>query len=95
MQCSRLCNDTFILAYCIRENEDTITKEIEKAIERANIKCNYKLNLEKYLLKAQGFLPYTITGEEPMTKTFMSAIEKVCNTKPSISYFQSIEILTT
>ena len=35
-------------------------------------------------------LPYTITGEEPMTKTFMSAIEKVCNTKPSISYFQSI-----
>ncbi|HAS92417.1 MAG TPA: hypothetical protein DCS12_09400 [Clostridiales bacterium] len=25
-----------------------------------------------------------------MTKTFMSAIEKVCNTKPSISYFQSI-----
>jgi succinyl-diaminopimelate desuccinylase len=73
------------------ENEDTITKEIEKAIDRANIKCNYKIKFREVPSEgSRGFLPYTITGEEPMTKTFMSAIEKVCNTKPSISYFQSI-----
>ena len=35
-------------------------------------------------------MPYTITGKDPITKAFLGTIKKVCNTNPSISYFQSI-----
>lgn len=75
----------------VGENEDTITKEIEKAIARANIKCNYKINFREAPSEdSKGFLPYTITGEEPIAKKFIETIEDVCGAKPSVSYFQSI-----
>ena len=75
----------------VGENEESIIREIKKAIERANIKCSYKINFREAPSEdSKGFLPYTITGDDPMTKAFLGAIEKVCNTKPSISYFQSI-----
>ncbi len=73
------------------ENEKTITDEIENAIKRANIKCKYKINFRETPSEgSKGFMPYTITGEEPMVKDFIETIEEVCKTKPSISYFQSI-----
>lgn len=75
----------------VGENEKTITDEIEKAIKRANIKCKYKINFREAPSEgSKGFMPYTITGEEPMAKDFIETIEEVCGTKPSISYFQSI-----
>ncbi|MDD4437436.1 MAG: M20/M25/M40 family metallo-hydrolase, partial [Tissierellia bacterium] len=75
----------------VGENEETITKEVIKAIERANIECSYKINFREAPSEgSRGFLPYTITGEDYMTKAFLGAIKKVCNTNPSISYFQSI-----
>ncbi len=75
----------------VGENEGTITREIEKAIKRANIQCNYKINFrEAPSDRSKGFMPYTITGEEPFAKEFLETVENVCETQPSISYFQSI-----
>jgi succinyl-diaminopimelate desuccinylase len=75
----------------VGENEKTITNEIEKAIERADIKCKYKIKFRDSPSEgSKGFMPYKITGEEPMTKAFLEAVENVCQTKPNISYFQSI-----
>lgn len=73
------------------ESEETITNEIRKAIERAQIKSSYQINFREAPSEgSRGFLPYTITGEEPITKIFLDAVEEVCETKPTISYFQSI-----
>lgn len=75
----------------VGESEKTITDEIEKAIKRANIDCEYKINFREAPSEgSKGFMPYTITGEEPLSKDFIETIEEVCETKPSISYFQSI-----
>lgn len=75
----------------VGENEGTITREIEKAIKRANIQCNYKINFREAPSDgSKGFMPYTITGEEPFAKEFLETVENVCETQPSISYFQSI-----
>lgn len=75
----------------VGENEKTITQEIEKAIKRANIECKYKINFREAPSEgSRGFMPYTITGEEPMAKEFIDTINEVCKIKPSISYFQSI-----
>ncbi len=75
----------------VGENETTITHEIEKAIKRANIQCKYKINFRKAPSEgSKGFMPYTITGQEPMAKEFIETINEVCGIKPSISYFQSI-----
>ncbi|WP_313345808.1 M20/M25/M40 family metallo-hydrolase [Sedimentibacter sp.] len=75
----------------VGENETTITKEIEKAIKRAEIKCDYKINFREAPSEgSKGFLPYSITGEEPLAKEFIDTVKEVCNTTPSFSYFQSI-----
>jgi succinyl-diaminopimelate desuccinylase len=75
----------------VGENEGTITREIEKAIKRANIQCDYKINFREAPSDgSKGFMPYTITGEEPFAKEFLETVENVCETQPSISYFQSI-----
>lgn len=75
----------------VGENEKTIIKEIEKAIKRSNIECEYKINFREAPSDgSKGFLPYTITGEEPLAKEFIKTVENLCETKPSISYFQSI-----
>lgn len=75
----------------VGENEETITNEIEKAIERADIKCEYKINFREAPSEgSRGFMPYTITGEDPLTKEFIETVKDVCGTKPSISYFSSI-----
>ena len=75
----------------VGESEKTITQEIEKAIKRANVECRYKINFREAPSEgSKGFMPYTITGEEPMAKNFIETVEDVCEIKPSISYFQSI-----
>lgn len=75
----------------VGESEKTITDEIEKALKRANIKCRYNIKFREAPSEgSKGFMPYTITGEEPLTKDFMESIRDVCNSEPSISYFQSI-----
>lgn len=75
----------------VGENEETITREIEKAVNRANIKCSYKINFRVAPSEgSKGFLPYTIDREEHFAKEFIETVEDVCETKPSFSYFQSI-----
>jgi len=75
----------------VGENEETITKEIEKAIERAQIKCKYKVNFRETPSEgSKGFMPYTVKKENPMAKKFIDTVADVCKTEPSISYFQSI-----
>ncbi len=75
----------------VGEDEATITAEIEKAIERADIDCTYKINFREAPSEgSKGFLPYTITGEEPLSKTFLETVSSVCEKAPSRSYFQSI-----
>jgi len=73
------------------ESEETITKQIEKAIKRAKIECKYKINFREAPSEhSKGFIPYTITGEESMARDFMETIVDVCGIKPSVSYCQSI-----
>lgn len=75
----------------VGENEETITREIEKAIKRANIKSKYKIKFREAPSEgSKGFMPYTITGKEPIAKDFIETVENICEAKPSISYFQSI-----
>jgi len=73
------------------ENEETITGEIEKAIRRANIKCKHKINFRESPSEgSKGFMPYTVSEEDPIVKEFLETVEEVCKAKPVISYFQSI-----
>jgi len=75
----------------VGENEETITAEIEKAIERAGVTCEYKISFREAPSEgSKGFMPYTITGEEPFAKEFVDTVSEVCGTEPSKSYFQSI-----
>lgn len=75
----------------VGESEQTITNEIEKAIKRANISCDYSIRFREAPSQgSKGFMPYTITGEEPIAKEFIDTITEVCGTTPSKSYFQSI-----
>lgn len=75
----------------VGENEETIKNEIERSIARTNIKCKYKISFrEAPSENSKGFLPYTITGNEPFAKDFIATVKEVCSTEPSISYFQSI-----
>ncbi|MEL7647526.1 MAG: M20/M25/M40 family metallo-hydrolase [Sedimentibacter sp.] len=75
----------------VGENEKTVTDEIDKAIERAGIQCRYTIKFREAPSEgAKGFMPYTISAEEPMTRTFTETIKDVCRTDPSVSYFQSI-----
>lgn len=75
----------------VGEDETTIIKEIEKTIERANIQSEYKINFREAPSEdSRGFMPYTITGEDPLTQEFIKTVEDICGTKPTNSYFSSI-----
>ena len=75
----------------VGENESTIRKEIEKAIERAQIKCEYKINFREAPSEgSKGFLPYTVSEEEPFVKEFIQSVRAVCGKAPARAYFQSI-----
>lgn len=75
----------------VGENEETITKEIVKAIERAGIECQYKINFRDAPSEdSRGFMPYTITGEDPFTKAFIKTVKDVSGREAGIAYFSSI-----
>lgn len=75
----------------VGEDENTIKKEIVKAIERAKIQCTYKINFREAPSEgSKGFLPYTVSEEEPLVREFTKSIVEICGTEPVKAYFQSI-----
>lgn len=75
----------------VGEDETTIEKEIIKAIERANIQCQYKINFREAPSEgSKGFMPYTVSEEDPLVKNFMDSVVRVCGREPERAYFQSI-----
>jgi len=75
----------------VGEDEHTIEKEIKKAIDRAGIQCDYKINFREAPSEgSKGFLPYTVSEEDPLVRGFNESILKVCGTEPEKEYFQSI-----
>ena len=75
----------------VGEDESTIRKEIEKAIHRAEIQCDYKINFREAPSEgSKGFLPYTVSEENPMVKEFTESVTRICGNKPEMAYFQSI-----
>jgi len=75
----------------VGEDENTIRREIEKAIERARIRCDYKIKFRDAPSEgSKGFMPYTVGENEPMVKAFMKSVADVCGKEPEKAYFQSI-----
>ena len=75
----------------VGENEKTIESEIRKAVERAQIQCDYKISFREAPSKgSKGFLPYTVSAEDPMVRDFMQSVVKTCGKEPAVEYFQSI-----
>lgn len=75
----------------VGEDENTIRKEIEKAVERAQIGCEYKINFREAPSEgSKGFLPYTVSEEEPLVREFIESVKDVCGREPARAYFQSI-----
>ena len=75
----------------VGESEETIVKEIEKAIQRAAIQCTYKINFRKAPSEgSKGFMPYTVREEDPYVASFIDSVVNVCGTEPARAYFQSI-----
>ena len=75
----------------VGEDEGTIIKEIEKAVSRANIVCDYKISFREAPSEgSRGFMPYTVSKDEPMVKKFIKSIVNVCQKEPIIEYFKSI-----
>lgn len=75
----------------VGEDENTIRKEIEKAVERAQIQCDYKINFREAPSEgSKGFMPYTVNEDHPMVRDFIGSVRKVCGKEPAKAYFQSI-----
>ncbi|MEL7654377.1 MAG: M20/M25/M40 family metallo-hydrolase [Bacillota bacterium] len=75
----------------VGEDENTIRNEIEKAIKRAKIQCDYKINFREAPSEgSKGFLPYTVSEEAPLVKSFTDSVAKICGKEPAREYFQSI-----
>ena len=75
----------------VGENEDTIEREIQKAIERAKIECTFKISFREAPSEgSKGFLPYTVNEKDPFVKSFIDSVTSVCGKVPAIEYFQSI-----
>jgi len=73
------------------ESEETIVREIEKAIGRADIRCSYKISFREAPSEdSRGFKPYTVDEEDPFVAAFIDSVEKVCGSEPAKAYFQSI-----
>ncbi|GAB1476430.1 M20 family metallopeptidase [Bacillota bacterium] len=75
----------------VGENEETIVREIEKAVERANIQCTYKINFrEAPSEETRGFMPYTVEEDNTFVRSFVASVTEVCGVEPAMDYFQSI-----
>ena len=74
----------------VGEDEGTIIKEIEKAVSRANIVCDYKISFREAPSEgSRGFMPYTVSKDEPMVKKFIKSIVNVCQKEPIIEYLKA------
>lgn len=75
----------------VGESEETIIKEIEKAVARAEIQCSYKINFREAPSEgSRGFMPYTVEEGDPFVASFIDSVVSVCGTEPARAYFQSI-----
>ncbi|MDI9494626.1 MAG: M20/M25/M40 family metallo-hydrolase [Bacillota bacterium] len=75
----------------VGENEETIVREIEKAIRRAGIQCDYTINFREAPSEgSKGFMPYIVEESNPYVKSFIDSVVSVCGEEPEIAYFQSI-----
>lgn len=75
----------------VGEDENTIRREIEKAVARARIQCEYKINFRKAPSEgSKGFMPYTVSEEDPLVKSFIGSVGRICGKEPVRAYFQSI-----
>jgi len=75
----------------VGEDENTIRNEIEKAVERAQIRCEYKINFREAPSEgSKGFMPYTVSEDEPMVREFLRSVNDICGKEPVKAYFQSI-----
>lgn len=75
----------------VGEDENSIRREIEKAIERARIQCEYKIKFRDAPSEgSKGFMPYTVSEDEPLVKAFLKSVADVCGKEPEKAYFQSI-----
>lgn len=75
----------------VGESEETIVREIEKAIRRADIQCTYKINFREAPSEgSRGFMPYTVQENDPFVRSFIDSVKKVSGEEPARDYFQSI-----
>jgi len=75
----------------VGESEETIVKEIEKAIHRAGIQCRYKISFREAPSEgSRGFMPYTVKEEDPFVASFIDSVMSACGAAPARAYFQSI-----
>ena len=75
----------------VGEDENSIREEIEKAIKRADIQCDYKINFREAPSEgSKGFMPYTVSKDNPFVEKFIESVTAVCGKEPVKAYFQSI-----
>ena len=73
------------------EDENLILREIDEAVSRAGIKGTYQVHFREAPSEgSRGFMPYTVSVDEPLVKTFAASVRGISGKEPSFSYFQSI-----
>ncbi|HPF19014.1 MAG TPA: M20/M25/M40 family metallo-hydrolase [Anaerovoracaceae bacterium] len=73
------------------EDEALILREIDEAVARANIRSTYRSSFREAPSEgSRGFMPYTVSVDEPLVKQFVDSVRSVSQKEPSYSYFQSI-----
>lgn len=75
----------------VGETMQTIEKELRLAVERAGIKgtCNIKFR-DAPSENSKGFMPFTVSRDHPMIRSFVESVVEVTGREPTYSYFQSI-----
>lgn len=75
----------------VGENEETIREEIEKAIQRSGIRSRCRINFrEAPSPDSRGFLPFTVSPQDPFVADFLETVGQICGEEPKIDYFKSI-----
>ena len=75
----------------VGEDEETIKKEIVKAIQRGKVESEYKISFRDAPSEgSKGFMPYVVDRDNSFVETFYKSVHSVCNKDPETAYFQSI-----
>ncbi len=73
------------------EDEALILREIDEAVARAGIQSGYRASFRPSPSEgSRGFMPYTVSKEEPLVQTFVDSVRGVSGKEPTFSYFPSI-----